>query len=82
MRLDGLLSMMRSGLLADKTDSIQRSALFETMAQAWPSIFGNGRIPTDTLHLKGKIFLFFELPRELRDVVNILLILSTYTNLG
>lgn len=31
------------------------------------SIFGNGREPTDTTHLRGKIFHFFGLPRELRD---------------
>lgn len=33
------------------------------------SIFGNGRVPTGTLHLQGKKSDFFRLPRELRDEI-------------
>lgn len=39
------------------------------MAETTTSIFGKGRIPTDILHLRGRIFLFFEQPRELRDLI-------------
>lgn len=39
------------------------------MAETTTSIFGKGRIPTDILHLKGRLFLFFSQPRELRDLI-------------
>lgn len=37
--------------------------------QSTPSIFGNGRCPTGILHLKGKVFEFFKLPLELRQLI-------------
>lgn len=40
-----------------------------TTRDSTPSLFGNGRHPTGLLHFKGRIFKFFELPRELRDQI-------------
>lgn len=45
-------------------------SILATMAKPSSSLFGRGRFPTGILHLQGKIFLFFQLPRELRDQVS------------